>query len=84
MISSSVSIHAIILILGIIVMIYLDQLLKERNDYSAHLALIEKGGLKHLHSGVVDRTMEIAQELRNRIAVLDEKIARLQKVSVRP
>ena len=44
-------------------MIYLDQLIKERNDYISHLALIETGSLKHVHSGVDDRTAEIAQEL---------------------
>jgi hypothetical protein len=60
-------------------MIYLDQLIKERNDYSAHLALIETGSLKHMHSEVDDRTPVIAQELRNRIAVLDQKIAKLRR-----
>ena len=59
-------------------MIYLDQLIKERNDYIAHLALIETGGLKHPRSRADDRTAEIAQELRNRIAILDRKIAKLQ------
>ena len=62
-------------------MIYLDQLIKERNDYSAHLALIETGGLRHIRSEADDRTTEIAQELRNRIAALDQKIAKLQKPS---
>jgi hypothetical protein len=61
--------------------IYLDQLIKERNDYKAHLALIETGCLKHLRSGANDQTAEIAQELCSRIAMLDKKIAKLQASS---
>ena len=66
-------------------MIYLDQLIKERNDYSSHLALIETRSLKHIHSGVDDRTVEIAQELRKqdlRAGSEDRQIAEIAMLGI--
>jgi hypothetical protein len=59
----------------------LSELIKERDDYQSHLALIEQHRLTHPHSGNRDRTAEIAESLRHRIAALDKEIAKLQRLS---